>query len=43
MNHKNEFKLYSLAPAIRRRGIIKKQSHNIDPEFKTKMPEIRLK
>lgn len=39
----DEFDMYCLQPAIRRRGIIKEQCHNIDPEFKTKMPEIRVK
>jgi ATP-dependent Lon protease len=38
-----EFDRYCLQPAIRRRGIIKEQCHNIDPEFKTRMPEIKLK
>ena len=33
-----EFELYCLQPAIRRRGIIKEQCHYIDPEFKTTMP-----
>ncbi|MDR1181468.1 MAG: BREX system Lon protease-like protein BrxL [Bacteroidales bacterium] len=40
---KNEFKLYCLDPAIRRRGIIKEQCHKIDEEFKEYMPEIRIK
>lgn len=40
---KTEFKLYCLEPAIRRRGIIKEQCHEIDEEFKEYMPEIRLK
>jgi ATP-dependent Lon protease len=39
----DEFDRYCLQPAIRRRGIIKEQCHNIDPEFKTRMPDIRLK
>lgn len=38
-----EFDNYCLQPAIRRRGIIKIQCHNIDPEFKTQMPSIRIK
>jgi len=38
-----EFDMYCLQPAIKRRGIIKEQCHNIDAEFKTKMPDIRLK
>lgn len=38
-----EFDLYCLQPAIHRRGIIKEQCHNIDPEFKTQMPIIELK
>lgn len=33
-----EFDLYCLQPAIRRRGIVKEQCHYIDPEFKTAMP-----
>jgi ATP-dependent Lon protease len=40
---KDEFKLYCLGPAIRRRGIIKEQCHKIDEEFKEYMPEIRIK
>ena len=39
----DEFDMYCLQPAIKRRGIIKEQCHNIDPEFKTKMPEISVK
>jgi ATP-dependent Lon protease len=39
----DEFDKYCLQPAIRRRGIIKEQCHNIDAEFKIKMPEIMLK
>ena len=39
----NEFDLYCLQPAIRRRGIIKEQCHLIDPEFKVTMPNFRLK
>ena len=39
----DEFDRYCLQPAIRRRGIIKEQCHNIDPEFKTRMPEITMK
>ncbi|MDR1129407.1 MAG: BREX system Lon protease-like protein BrxL, partial [Prevotellaceae bacterium] len=42
---KNEFKLYCLDPAIRRRGIIKEQCSNIDSEssFSKPMPKISLK
>ena len=40
---KDEFRLYCLEPAIRRRGIIKEQCRKIDEEFKEYMPEIRLK
>lgn len=39
----DEFDRYCLQPAIRRRGIIKEQCHNIDAEFKTIMPDIKLK
>ncbi len=35
----DEFDLYCLQPAIRRRGIVKEQCHYIDPEFKTSMPD----
>jgi len=38
-----DFDNYCLQPSIRRRGIIKEQCHNIDPEFKTRMPIIGLK
>ena len=38
-----DFDDYCLQPAIRRRGIIKEQCHNIDAEFKTRMPVIQLK
>lgn len=38
-----EFDSYCLQPAIHRRGIIKEQCHNIDAEFKTQMPDIRIK
>lgn len=41
--NKTDFENYCLNPAIRRRGIIKEQCHNIDPEFKTKMPEVVVK
>jgi ATP-dependent Lon protease len=41
--NKDDFKLYCLAPAIKRRGIIKEQCHKIDEEFKEFMPDIRLK
>lgn len=40
--NKEEFKMYCLDPAIYRRGIIKEQCHNIDPEFKTRMPEVTI-
>ena len=41
--NKEDFMLYCLDPAVRRRGIIKEQCHNIDPEFKTRMPEVCLR
>lgn len=37
-----EFDMYCLQPAIRRRGIIKEQCHYIDPEFKTTMPNFSI-
>lgn len=36
----DEFEMYCLEPALHRRGIIKEQCHNIDPEFKIRMPEV---
>jgi ATP-dependent Lon protease len=39
----NEFDIYCLQPAVRRRGIIKEQCHYIDVEFKTAMPNFWLK
>ena len=38
-----DFDMYCLQPAIRRRGIIKEQCHNIDAEFKSNMPIIEIK
>ena len=38
-----EFQMFCLDPAIHRRGIIKEQCHNIDPEFKTRMPEVWMR
>lgn len=39
----DEFEMYCLEPALKRRGIIKEQCHRIDPEFKTAMPDIKVK
>jgi len=38
-----DFDNYCLQPAIRRRSIIREQCHNIDAEFKTRMPVIEIK
>lgn len=38
----DEFENYCLNPAIHRRGIVKEQCHKIDPEFKTRMPEVYI-
>lgn len=38
--NKEEFAMFCLDPAVHRRGIIKEQCHNIDPEFKVRMPEV---
>ncbi len=40
---KEPFNLYCLQPAIYRRGVIKGQCHMIDPEFKERMPEVRVR
>ena len=40
--NEEEFKLYCLDPAVHRRGIIKEQCHNIDPEFKSRMPHVEI-
>lgn len=39
---RDEFERYCLQPAVHRRGIVKEQCHNIDPEFKTRMPEVSI-
>lgn len=39
----DDFDNYCLQPAIERRGIIKEQCHNIDPEFKNTMPRISVR
>lgn len=39
---KNEFEIYCLNPALNRRGIIKEQCHNIDPEFKRTLSGIEM-
>lgn len=39
---KEEFRIYCLEPAVHRRGIVKTQCHNIDPEFKTRMPVVDI-
>lgn len=41
--NKDEFELFCLRPAIYRRGIVKEQCHNIDPEFKSHMSGISIK
>lgn len=41
--NKEEFDMYCLQPALHRRGIVKIQCHNIDPEFKTRMPDVWIK
>jgi ATP-dependent Lon protease len=40
---RSQFERYCLEPAVYRRGIIKEQCHNIDPEFKTQMPDAYLR
>jgi ATP-dependent Lon protease len=40
--NKEEFEMYCLNPAIHRRGIVKEQCRNIDPEFKSRMPEVYI-
>lgn len=40
--NKEEFNVYCLQPALHRRGIVKEQCHNIDPEFKARMPEVHI-
>ena len=39
----DEFDVYCLQPAVHRRGIVKDQCHNIDPEFKIRMPEVSIR
>lgn len=40
--NEEEFRIYCLEPAVHRRGIVKTQCHNIDPEFKTRMPVVDI-
>lgn len=40
--NRDDFEVYCLQPAVHRRGIIKEQCHIIDPEFKTRMPEVSI-
>ena len=40
--NEEEFKIYCLDPAIHRRGIVKEQCYNIDPEFKSRMPHVEV-
>lgn len=40
---REELDIYCLQPAIYRRGIIKEQCHNIDPEFSSQMPHLWVK
>ncbi len=39
---RNEFETFCLIPALNRRGIVKEQCHNIDPEFKSKLTGISM-
>ena len=39
---RNEFETFCLNPALNRRGIVKEQCHNIDPEFKSKLTGISM-
>lgn len=41
--NQEEFEIFCLSPALRRRAIIKEQCHRIDPEFKATMKGISLK
>ena len=40
--NRDEFETFCLNPALNRRGIIKEQCHNIDPEFKSKLTGISM-
>ena len=40
---KATYERYCLAPAISRRGIIRKQCHSIDSEFSSEMPDFKIK
>ncbi|MBU4443799.1 MAG: BREX system Lon protease-like protein BrxL, partial [Candidatus Marinimicrobia bacterium] len=40
---RNDFNNFCLKPAIEKRQIIRKQISLIDPEFKTDLPDIRVK
>lgn len=40
---KEEFEIFCLRPAIDKRGIIRRQIHMIDPEYRENLPEIKVK
>lgn len=40
---KRDFEIFCLKPAIEKRGIIRRQLHIIDPEYKEEMPDIRIR
>ena len=42
IDESNEFETFCLNPALNRRGIVKEQCHNIDPEFKSKLTGISM-
>ncbi len=39
---KKDFEIFCLNPAIEKRGIIRKQIHLIDPEYKEELPDIKV-
>jgi len=39
---KEDFEIFCLNPAIEKRGIIRKQIHLIDPEYKEELPDIKV-
>ncbi len=40
---RRDFEIFCLKPAIEKRGIIRRQLHIIDPEYKEEMPDIKIK
>jgi ATP-dependent Lon protease len=41
--NREEFEIFCLKPALEKRGIIRRQLHLMDPEYKEELPDIRMR